>query len=499
MTTGLPTLQDLANAFGYVESTNNYGELGPVVPSGDRAYGYYQVMGENIPSWTERWVGRRMTPEEFLADPAAQDAVFYGQMGQYYNELPDAGFEDRIRNASSRWFSGRPYDPQTDRLSDGYITNREYADRVLSRLGRPSGGDHMTMDPNAPQPTFMGGVRNTMQTIGQGLGNLFSGYQEAPQVGGATDPFAGLSRNQRMLLGFSALRDAAASLEGRDSNYFTEALGGFEQARERERLQQQGLLQNLAALQQARAFAQFSGDDRALAAFDQALNQVYAQLGGAGGVPAGVPTGTPSAAPSEVAPTEDGAQPPLTTQQRIDEINEDLQRLATGPMMGVDTTAQMQLLMDERDRLAALQEEQIVEAEETGREAARAQEILLPRIDAAMEYLVVDGEINPALTAPGGMALFRTFNPAAYRDLENVLTTIRSGQLLETLQEVTTGALSNNEMEVFGGTEGTYDINDPIGTVRSLINLQQTLREFLASEAAAQSTAPQDNPFTDID
>jgi hypothetical protein len=302
-----------------------------------------------------------------------------------------------------------------------------------------------------------------------------------------------------MLLGFSALRDAAASLEGRDSNYFTEALGGFEQARERERLQQQGLLQNLAALQQARAFAQFSGDDRALAAFDQALNQVYAQLGGAGGVPVGVPTGIPSAAPTEVAPTEDGAQPPLTTQQRIDQIDAELQRLSTGPMLGVDTTAQMQLLMQERDRLAALQEEQIVETEETGREAARAQEVLLPRIDAAMEYLVVDGEINPALTAPGGMALFRTFNPAAYNDLENILNTIRSGQLLETLQEVTTGALSEGEIRVFGGTEGTYDINDPIGTVRSLINLQQTLREFLASEAAAQSTAPQDNPFTDID
>lgn len=498
MTTGMPTLQDLANAFGYVESTHNYGELGPVVPGGDRAYGYYQVMGANIPSWTERWVGRRMTPEEFLADPAAQDAVFYGQMGQYYNELPDAGFEDRIRNASSRWFSGRPYDPQTDRLSDGYITNREYADRVLSRLGRPSGGDQMTMDPNAPQPTFMGGVRNTMQTIGQGLGNLFSGYQEAPQVGGATDPFAGLSRNQRMLLGFSALRDAAASLEGRDSNYFTEALGGFEQARDRERLQQQGLLQNLAALQQARAFAQFSGDDRALAAFDQALNQVYAQLGSVGGVPAGVPTGVPSAAPTGGTPTGGGAQPPQTTQQRIDEINEELQRLATGPMLGVDTTAQMQLLMDERERLMALQEEQAVETQETEREVARAQEVLLPRIEAALGYLTIDGQVNPALTAPFGMAIFGQANPGDYRDLENILNTIRSGQLLQTLERVTTGALSEGEIAVFGGTEGTFDINDPIGTVRSLQEIQRRLLELLAREAGTESTAPQNNPFTDV-
>jgi hypothetical protein len=152
----------------------------------------------------------------------------------------------------------------------------------------------MTMDPNAPQqPGFL-------SRIGQGLGNLFSGYQEAPQVGGATDPFSGLSRNQRMLLGFSALRDAAASLEGRDSDYFTQALGGFEQARERERLRAQGIFQNqvqgLAALGELRRqinLGQAYGQDTS------GLEAMYAQMqalvagGGAGIAPTGgaIPTG----------------------------------------------------------------------------------------------------------------------------------------------------------------------------------------------------------------
>lgn len=151
----------------------------------------------------------------------------------------------------------------------------------------------MTMDPNAPQqPGFL-------SRIGQGLGNLFSGYQEAPQVGGATDPFAGLSRNQRMLLGFSALRDAAASLEGRDSDYFNRALGGFEQARERERLRQQGLFQNqvqgaqaLALIQQQIILGQRLGQD--VSGLQAMADQIQGSLmGGFGATPTAgvVPTG----------------------------------------------------------------------------------------------------------------------------------------------------------------------------------------------------------------
>lgn len=151
----------------------------------------------------------------------------------------------------------------------------------------------MTMDPNAPQqPGFL-------SWIGQGLGNLFSGYQEAPQVGGATDPFSGLSRNQRMLLGFSALRDAAASLEGRDSDYFNRALGGFEQARERERLRQQGLFQNqvqgaqaLALIQQQIILGQRLGQD--VSGLQAMADQIQSGLmGGFGATPTAgaIPTG----------------------------------------------------------------------------------------------------------------------------------------------------------------------------------------------------------------
>lgn len=91
-------------AIASIESSGNgdYEAVGKKTGSGDKAYGRYQVMGNNIPSWTKQYVGREMTPEEFLADPAAQDAVFNGHFATLVNKY--GSYED----AASAWFSGRP-------------------------------------------------------------------------------------------------------------------------------------------------------------------------------------------------------------------------------------------------------------------------------------------------------------------------------------------------------------------------------------------------------
>lgn len=53
----------------------------------------------------------------------------------------------------------------------------------------------------------------------------------APQQAAGYQPFRteNLPRNQRILLGLSALQDAAASLRGKQTSFFSEALGGLEQ------------------------------------------------------------------------------------------------------------------------------------------------------------------------------------------------------------------------------------------------------------------------------
>jgi hypothetical protein len=88
-----------------VESGGNYGAIGPAVKRKDgvdHAYGKYQVMGANIPSWTKQALGRSLTPQEFLADKDAQEAVFEDQFKR--NIAKYGSLEDAV----SVWFSGRP-------------------------------------------------------------------------------------------------------------------------------------------------------------------------------------------------------------------------------------------------------------------------------------------------------------------------------------------------------------------------------------------------------
>lgn len=82
------------------ESGGRYNAMGPVTANGDRAYGKYQVMGKNIPQWTRAALGRAMTPQEFINDPKAQDAVFERYFG---DNMRKYGFND----AASIWFSGK--------------------------------------------------------------------------------------------------------------------------------------------------------------------------------------------------------------------------------------------------------------------------------------------------------------------------------------------------------------------------------------------------------
>lgn len=97
-------MQDWANAIASIESAGSggYSAIGPVTAKGNRAYGRYQVMDFNIGPWTEKYLGRRMTPDEFLRDPKAQDAVFNGAFGESVAKYGNP------QDAASVWFTGQP-------------------------------------------------------------------------------------------------------------------------------------------------------------------------------------------------------------------------------------------------------------------------------------------------------------------------------------------------------------------------------------------------------
>lgn len=114
------------------ESGGNYGAVGVWV-NGDRAYGRYQVMGANIPSWTAQYYGRRLTPQQYLASKEAQDAVVRGRLGEYVKKY---GY----RGAASAWYSGNASLHNSTRSQPGGPSIKEYVDSVMSRAATYQGG-----------------------------------------------------------------------------------------------------------------------------------------------------------------------------------------------------------------------------------------------------------------------------------------------------------------------------------------------------------------------
>lgn len=133
---GVPTLADAREAEAQVESAGSggYTAVGPRTKTGDRAYGRYQVMGANIPSWTKEVTGKAMTPQQFLADPAVQDQVFNTKFGQAMTKYGNA------QDAASVWFSGKPLAQAAGRHDITGTSAEQYVNKFNNALG--VGGDN---------------------------------------------------------------------------------------------------------------------------------------------------------------------------------------------------------------------------------------------------------------------------------------------------------------------------------------------------------------------
>ena len=129
-------------AIAAVESrgSGDYAAVGPVVEKGSykgqRAYGRYQVMEGNIGPWTKEVFGKAMTKEEFMADPAIQDAVVEHQLSKSVKKY--GTYED----AASVWFSGRPVS-KAGNSSDGYTTVPQYVTKFQTHFKKYAGNENI--------------------------------------------------------------------------------------------------------------------------------------------------------------------------------------------------------------------------------------------------------------------------------------------------------------------------------------------------------------------
>lgn len=159
-----------AAAIKSIESGGRYDALGPFTKSGDRAYGAYQVMGDNIGPWTEGALGRRLSPSQFLADPDAQDAVFAKYFG-------DAAGKYGASGAANWWFTGRAN--SSGRADVLGTTDTAY----VAKFNQALGGAAQNLD------TFGQGVGS----LGQSLPRLLGGGQSSSLLGSLGSLFGGIS------------------------------------------------------------------------------------------------------------------------------------------------------------------------------------------------------------------------------------------------------------------------------------------------------------------
>lgn len=127
-TTPIPTdapVTKVLDAIAAVESrgSGDYEAVGPVVKKGmykgQRAYGRYQVMDGNIGPWSEEALGKRITKEEFIANPEYQDAIAAHRLQLAKDQ--HGTWED----AASVWFSGQPVSMSAN-ANDDYLSTPQY-------------------------------------------------------------------------------------------------------------------------------------------------------------------------------------------------------------------------------------------------------------------------------------------------------------------------------------------------------------------------------------
>jgi len=160
------------DAIARIESGGNYGALGPFT-KGDRPYGKYQVMGNNVGPWTRRALGRELSRSEFLASPAAQDATFDTIFGGYVNKYGPEG-------AAQAWFGGPGSVGKSGRKDVLGTSVGSYGRQFMGGLGADYAGAPVPQTGNVP-PTPAAELGNPLTSFMFGDRNPASGQVDIPQ------------------------------------------------------------------------------------------------------------------------------------------------------------------------------------------------------------------------------------------------------------------------------------------------------------------------------
>jgi hypothetical protein len=140
-----PATKAYRESIASIESkgSGGYAAVGPVTRSGDRAFGRYQIMGNNIGEWSQDALGKRLSVQEFMASPESQDAIFDHRFGQYVKQFGNP------QDAASAWLTGKPLSAGANLFDQNGTSGAAYAARFTA--GLPAGSTtNTTVSINGP-------------------------------------------------------------------------------------------------------------------------------------------------------------------------------------------------------------------------------------------------------------------------------------------------------------------------------------------------------------
>ena len=129
---GKTPMRPYRDAIAGIESagSGDYGAIGPTHPKMGRAMGRYQIMESNIGPWSLAALGREVTPDEFMANPQIQDAIFDHRFGGYLDQFGPEG-------AAQAWFAGPGGVGKTGRKDVLGTTVGDYGQMFMGALNGP--------------------------------------------------------------------------------------------------------------------------------------------------------------------------------------------------------------------------------------------------------------------------------------------------------------------------------------------------------------------------
>lgn len=211
-------------AIGGIESNvrgDPYQAVGSVTANGDRAYGKYQIMGRNIPQWSQAALGRAVSVPEFMSSKAIQDAIFDHRFGGYVRNYGEEG-------AARAWYAGEKGMKNLNATDiHGRLNVQQYGQDYLRRLGQrdtsegavPRGaavdaGVSVFDDENPPTPSDIAPAPTPMQLAQAGNRLTSDMFSAAPTMPG------GMQRAAPTAPQTAAPKSAAPSIPGATSKVY---------------------------------------------------------------------------------------------------------------------------------------------------------------------------------------------------------------------------------------------------------------------------------------